>query len=210
MSLSVPDFSSIHLLVAGDAMLDEYWFGDTARISPEAPVPVVQAMSREQRAGGAANVAVNLAALGARANFIGVVGDDAAGAALGDLLSAEHVEHTLLRGASVPTIHKLRVLARNQQLIRLDAERDLTEAGGEVTRAVADAAGQGQFVVLSDYGKGTLADVEELITRLADKGCRVLVDPKGLDFGRYRHCFCLTPNQSEFAAVVGRWDSEAE
>jgi D-beta-D-heptose 7-phosphate kinase/D-beta-D-heptose 1-phosphate adenosyltransferase len=210
VSLSVPDFSSVSVLVAGDAMLDEYWFGDTARISPEAPVPVVQARSREQRAGGAANVAVNLAALGARVRFVAAVGEDPAGEALGGLLSSEGVEHTLLRRATEPTIHKLRVLARNQQLIRLDAEHDLSEAGSDVTRAVVDAADPGQFVVLSDYGKGTLADVKALIAKLKARDCKVLIDPKGRDFGRYRHCFCLTPNQSEFAAVAGTWHSEAE
>lgn len=210
MSLSVPDYSSARILVAGDAMLDEYWFGDTARISPEAPVPVVHAASREQRAGGAANVAVNLAALGAQTRFVGAVGDDAAGATLAELLRREGVEPKLLQYPSVPTIHKLRVLARNQQLIRLDAERDLREVAADVNRAVSEQAEPGQFVVLSDYGKGTLASVEGLIDSLGSKACKVLIDPKGRDFGRYRHAFCLTPNQSEFAAVAGSWSSEAE
>ena len=210
MSLSVPDFSSLKILVGGDAMLDEYWFGDARRISPEAPVPVVHANYREQRPGGAANVAVNLAALGAEARFVGAVGDDASGSVLAELLRGAGVEPALVTNESVPTIHKLRVLARNQQLIRLDAERTLELLADEVNRAITEQAEDEQFVVLSDYGKGTLANVSELITSLNAKGCRVLVDPKGTDFGRYRNSFCLTPNQSEFAAVAGQWSSEAE
>lgn len=210
MSLSVPDFSSLRILVAGDAMLDEYWFGDTARISPEAPVPVVHAGSREQRAGGAANVAVNLAALGAKVRFVGAVGDDASGHALEGLLRQAGVDPAFVRSEAVPTIHKLRVLARNQQLIRLDAERNLAELAGDFNRLLVDRAGRGDVVVLSDYGKGTLAWVAEVIAQLKEKGCRILVDPKGTDFGRYRHVFCLTPNQAEFAAVAGRWSTDAE
>lgn len=210
MSLSVPDFSSLSILVGGDAMLDEYWFGDAGRISPEAPVPVVHATHREQRPGGAANVAVNLAALGAQVGFVGAVGDDASGRLLADLLRDARVEPTLITSESVPTIHKLRVLARNQQLIRLDAERSLELLAENVNRAIGELATAGQVVVLSDYGKGTLAQVQPLIETLNSKGCRVLIDPKGTDFSRYRRCFCLTPNQTEFAAVVGQWRSEDE
>lgn len=210
MSLSIPDYSSVKVLVGGDAMLDEYWFGDAARISPEAPVPVVHANFREQRAGGAANVAVNLAALGAQVRFVGATGADASGEILRGLLEQAGVEPELISDESVPTIHKLRVLARNQQLIRLDAERGLEELAGEFNSAVAGSAVTGQIVVLSDYGKGTLARVGELINDLRARQCRVLVDPKGTDFERYRGCYCLTPNQSEFAAVVGPWSSERE
>ena len=210
MSLTVPDFSSLNVLVGGDAMLDEYWFGDAGRISPEAPVPVVHANYREQRAGGAANVAVNLAALGAQVRFVGAVGDDASGSLLADLLREAGVEPTLVTTESVPTIHKLRVLARNQQLIRLDAETSLELLAREFNQSIIDHAEQEQIVVLSDYGKGTLASVEELIENLKAKSCRVLVDPKGSSFGRYRHCYCLTPNEAEFAAVAGQWGSEAE
>ena len=210
MTLSVPDFSSVRVVVGGDAMLDEYWFGDAARISPEAPVPVVHATHREQRAGGAANVAMNLAALGASVRFVGAVGRDASGRLLAELLQQGGVEPRLIQDEALPTIHKLRVLARNQQLIRLDSEQKLEGQAPEFNRLVEAAAGKQQVVVLSDYGKGTLARIADLIASLGRKSCRVLVDPKGRDFDRYRGCYCLTPNQSEFAAVAGTWRDEDE
>ena len=210
MTLSVPDFSSVRVVVGGDAMLDEYWFGDAARISPEAPVPVVHATHREQRAGGAANVAMNLATLGASVRFVGAVGSDASGRLLAELMQRGGVEPRLIADAAVPTIHKLRVLARNQQLIRLDSEQTLEALAPEFNRLVEAATDRQQVVVLSDYGKGTLARVDELMASLKRKSCRVLVDPKGRDFERYRGCYCLTPNQSEFAAVAGTWRDENE
>lgn len=191
-------------------MLDEYWFGDASRISPEAPVPVVHARRRDQRPGGAANVAVNLAKLGAEVKFVGTVGNDASGQTLSALLAEAHVDPRLVTSESVPTIHKLRVLARNQQLIRLDAEDRLANIADDFNDAMVEAAEPEQIVILSDYGKGTLAKIEALIQRLNEKACRILVDPKGTDFARYRHVYCLTPNQAEFAAVAGAWESEAE
>jgi len=191
-------------------MLDEYWFGDAARISPEAPVPVVHAHHREQRAGGAANVAVNLAALGASVRFFGIAGRDAGAGELEGLLERAGVATELVTDAAVPTIQKLRVLARNQQLIRLDAEQSLEPFASEFNQRLLAGAEAGLVVVLSDYGKGTLGQVAELIGALNAKSCRVLIDPKGTDFERYRHSFCLTPNQSEFAAVAGAWTSESE
>ena len=209
MTISVPDFTGLSVAVVGDVMLDEYWFGDAARISPEAPVPVVHANYREQRAGGAANVAVNLAALGINVRLVGVVGQDVSGEILGDLLRESGISTELIADDSVPTIHKLRVLARSQQLIRLDAERSLEELAGKLNDRADERISDGHVVVLSDYGKGTLAEIEDLIGRLKHKACRVLIDPKGTDFERYRGCYCLTPNQSEFAAVAGSWDSES-
>lgn len=191
-------------------MLDEYWFGDAARISPEAPVPVVHATHREQRAGGAANVAMNIAALGASVRFIGTAGHDASGKLLAELLQRGGVEPRLIHDDALPTVHKLRVLARNQQLIRLDSEQSLEALAPEFNRQVTAGADRNQVVVLSDYGKGTLARVDELIAQLKAMACRILIDPKGRDFGRYRGSFCLTPNQSEFAAVAGAWRDESE
>jgi D-beta-D-heptose 7-phosphate kinase/D-beta-D-heptose 1-phosphate adenosyltransferase len=191
-------------------MLDEYWFGDAARISPEAPVPVVRATDRDQRAGGAAHVAVNLAALGVAVRLFGIVGRDASAATLEDLLQDAGIESDFVADDSIPTIHKLRVLARNQQLIRLDAERRLDALAGDLNALAASGIADRQVVVLSDYGKGTLDRVQDLIQALRARSCRILVDPKGTDFERYRGCFCLTPNQSEFAAVAGTWANEAE
>lgn len=210
MTLSVPDFSSLRVVVGGDAMLDDYWFGDAARISPEAPVPVVHATHREQRAGGAANVAMNLAALGVAVHFVGAVGRDASGRQLAELMQRGGVEAKLAQDDALPTIHKLRVLARNQQLIRLDSEQKLDKLAPEFNRLVEATTDKQQVVVLSDYGKGTLARIDELLPRLKRKSCRVLIDPKGRDFERYRGCYCLTPNQSEFAAVAGAWSDESE
>jgi D-beta-D-heptose 7-phosphate kinase/D-beta-D-heptose 1-phosphate adenosyltransferase len=210
VTLSVPDFSSLRVVVGGDAMLDEYWFGDAARISPEAPVPVVHTTHREQRAGGAANVAMNLAALGASVRFVGAVGRDASGRLLAELMQRGGVMPKLITDEALPTIHKLRVLARNQQLIRLDSEQKLEPLAPEFNRLVESTADDNQVVVLSDYGKGTLARIAELIASLRAKSCRVLIDPKGRDFERYRGCYCLTPNQSEFAAVAGSWRDERE
>jgi len=210
VSLTVPDFTSLRVVVGGDVMLDEYWFGDVARISPEAPVPVVHARSRDQRAGGAANVAVNVAALGATVQLFGAAGNDASGDTLKRLLAELRIETDFVGADELPTVHKLRVLARNQQLIRLDAESSLEPLATEFNRRVLAKAREGDIVVLSDYGKGTLARVEELIAGLRANACRVLIDPKGRDFGRYRGCYCLTPNQSEFAAVAGPWSDENE
>ena len=131
MSISIPDFSGLHVLVAGDLMLDQYWFGPTSRISPEAPVPVVRVQRAEVRAGGAANVAMNLVSLGARATCCGVIGDDAAGRELEHVLNEQGVHAALVRSDTAPTITKLRVLSRNQQLIRLDTEEHFTAADAE-------------------------------------------------------------------------------
>jgi len=210
VTFAIPDFAALSVLVAGDAMLDEYWFGETDRISPEAPVPVVRTERTEQRAGGAANVALNIASLGAKVQLAAIVGSDSRGTVLGDLLAAQGVECRFEHVGDAPTVHKLRVLSRNQQLIRLDYEASLAPHGEAFARRFAALVGQADIVVLSDYGKGTLSEVRSLIASCRKAGKRVLVDPKGADFGRYRGATVITPNTREFAAVVGSWQNESE
>jgi rfaE bifunctional protein kinase chain/domain len=199
------------VLVVGDVMLDRYWFGDVERISPEAPVPVVKIARSEERPGGAANVARNASALGAQTTLISVVGEDEPGRALDRLLAGEHVRTSFHRDGSVPTTVKLRVIGRQQQLLRIDFE---TVPSHEILASkLADyerALGEFDVVVLSDYGKGGLAHIARMIALAKDRGIPVLVDPKGDDFSRYRGATVLTPNRSEFRDVVGRWHSEAE
>ena len=207
---AIPDFSNVRLLVGGDAMLDEYWFGEARRISPEAPVPVVHATAAEKRAGGAANVALNAAALGVSTQFVAVIGNDAQGRALAGLLEAGGVEADLVVSGDVPTIHKFRVLAHNQQLIRLDAESELGATAADFNGAMSRRLQGVDVVVLSDYGKGTLAKVEQLIAACRQAGRPVLVDPKGTDFSRYAGATVLTPNQAEFEAISGGWADDTE
>ena len=203
--------ASARVLVVGDVMLDRYWFGDVERISPEAPVPVVKIARTEERPGGAANVARNAAALGAQATLLSVVGDDEPGAALAKLLAGERVKTSLLRDPSLPTTVKLRVIGRQQQLLRIDFETApshevLSAKLTDYERLLRDT----DLVVLSDYGKGGLAHIATMIELARAAGKRVLVDPKGEDFSRYRGATLLTPNRGEFREVVGRWKDEAE
>ncbi len=194
-------------------MLDRYWYGDTGRISPEAPVPVVRVADGEERAGGAANVALNLAALGVGTTLVGAVGDDEAAAALGAAVEKAGVSAHWLVTPGVATITKLRVMSRSQQLIRLDFEApptDFSQAidSDRLAALAAESAAQSNIVVLSDYGKGALLDCPRLIARLREDGHRVLIDPKGTDWHRYRGASLLTPNMSELEAVVGCWASD--
>ena len=199
------------LLVVGDVMLDRYWFGDVERISPEAPVPVVRIARTEERPGGAANVARNAAALGAAAALLSVIGDDEPGATLERLLAGEHVRTSFHREASLATTVKLRVIGRQQQLLRIDFE---TAPSHEILATkLADYERQLQeadLIILSDYGKGGLAHITTMIERARAAGKAVLVDPKGEDYARYRGATLLTPNRSEFRQVVGRWTHESE
>ncbi len=210
MSLALPDFSRARVLVVGDLMLDRYWHGPTGRISPEAPVPVVHVREVEERPGGAGNVALNLAALGVQATVMGLVGEDEAADALEATLTAAGVACRFRPISGHPTITKLRVLSRHQQLIRLDFEHPFTleEARclAEEAKAALPAFGA---VILSDYGKGALGVVQTLIQTAREAGVRVLVDPKGSDFTRYRGASCITPNLAEFEQVVGPCPDEA-
>ncbi len=203
--------SQVRLLVVGDVMLDRYWFGDVSRISPEAPVPVVKVERLEERPGGAANVARNAAALGAQTALISVVGEDDAGRALQRLLQEGGIAAHLQVDAEIDTTVKLRVIGRQQQLLRIDFE---TTPSHEVLRAkLAEFERQlahCDIVVLSDYGKGGLTHIGEMI-RLARAAAKpVLVDPKGDDWGKYAGATVMTPNRAELAGVVGRWHSETD
>lgn len=211
MSLSIPDFSRARVLVVGDLMLDRYWHGDTSRISPEAPVPVVRVGPSEERPGGAANVAINLAALGAQVHLLGLSGRDDAANLLENALSSTGVQCHFLRLDSHPTITKLRILSRHQQLIRLDFEQGFTpDDASRLGADYADLLDEADVVVLSDYGKGTLSHSRELIALARSYGKPVIVDPKGTDFDRYRGASLITPNRHEFEAVAGSCASEAE
>jgi rfaE bifunctional protein kinase chain/domain len=207
----LPDFSRARVLVAGDVMLDRYWFGDVSRISPEAPVPVVHVKRTEERPGGAANVARNISSLDGDATLLAVVGDDEAGISLERLLGVERVKSSLHRDAALSTTVKLRVIGQQQQLLRIDFERAPSHA---VLAAKLDEferlVDRADAVVLSDYGKGGLMHVEKMIALARAHGKPVLVDPKGDEYQRYRGATLLTPNRNEFREVAGRWSDETD
>ena len=210
-SITMIDFSKTRLLVVGDVMLDRYWFGEVSRISPEAPVPVVHVSKEEVRPGGAANVARNIVALGGQVSLLSVVGTDEAGQTLRGLLEEAGVATGLHDDANIRTTVKLRVLGRQQQLLRIDFE---TAPSHEVLQAkLADFERQladHDLVILSDYGKGGLTHITQMIELAKKAGKRVLVDPKGDDYARYAGASLLTPNRSELREVVGKWENEAD
>ncbi|MCB1791385.1 MAG: bifunctional D-glycero-beta-D-manno-heptose-7-phosphate kinase/D-glycero-beta-D-manno-heptose 1-phosphate adenylyltransferase HldE [Gammaproteobacteria bacterium] len=204
------DFGRARVLILGDVMLDRYWHGATSRISPEAPVPVVRVDEEEGRPGGAGNVALNVTALGGGAVLLGLAGNDQPGDILAAQLGAAGVDCRLQRQSTFPTITKLRIISRHQQLIRLDFEDGFPGVDRAALTAAYNAAlDECEVVVLSDYGKGTLVQVDELIRLARAAGRTVLVDPKGTDFARYAGATLITPNLSEFEAVVGRCADEA-
>lgn len=201
----------LRVLVVGDAMLDRYWFGAVERISPEAPVPVVAVGTSDERLGGAANVARNVVALGGQARLLAITGRDEAGQRIDALLADSTIDAHLVRDPALPTTLKLRVLSRSQQLIRLDFEaRPGAAALAALRAAFVDALEWAQVVVLSDYGKGTLAAAAELIGLARRRGRPVVVDPKGHDYARYAGASLLTPNRGEFTTLAGPWDGEDE
>lgn len=204
MEAYLPDFTTARVLVVGDVMLDRYWHGPAARISPEAPVPVVRVDATEERPGGAANVAVGIAALGAKARLLGAVGVDEAATALAERLRQHQIHTDLIALPGATTVTKLRVVSRNQQLLRLDVEDGFPGLAGTTLRGRLDAwLEDTDVVVLSDYAKGTLRHPAMLIDACRAAGVPVLVDPKGRDFRRYRGATMLTPNRTEFEAVMG-------
>jgi rfaE bifunctional protein kinase chain/domain len=199
------------ILVVGDAMLDRYWFGEVERISPEAPVPVVRIARQEERLGGAANVARNTAALGSPTALVSVVGDDEAGRSLQRLLAADGIDAGLLADPDLATTVKLRVIGRQQQLLRIDFEA--TPSSGVLEAKLRDYASRlagCDAVILSDYGKGGLAYIGNMIALARTAGKAVLVDPKGENYDNYRGATVITPNRSELRQVVGRWSSESD
>jgi rfaE bifunctional protein kinase chain/domain len=192
-------------------MLDRYWFGDVSRISPEAPVPVVLIKSEDERLGGAANVAWNCKDLGARTRLLSVAGKDEPGAKLAQLLKKKGIEASLHRDAKLHTTLKLRIIGRRQQLLRIDFEKPpsrevLASKLEEFKQALPDC----DVVILSDYGKGGLAHIAEMIRSARRAGVRVLVDPKGDDYDRYKGASIITPNTAELREVVGRWNNEKD
>jgi rfaE bifunctional protein kinase chain/domain len=206
--MRLPDTSRARVLVVGDVMLDRYWFGDVSRISPEAPVPIVKVDKSEERPGGAANVARNIAALGARVALLSVVGADEAGAALARLLADSAIDASLHEDPQLNTTVKLRVLGRRQQLLRIDFENwpahEVLQAKlAEFEQRIDDC----DAAILSDYGKGGLTHIGEMIRLARQHGKPVLVDPKGDDWARYAGASIITPNRAELREVVGRWTS---
>ena len=201
----------VRITVIGDVMLDRYWHGPTRRISPEAPVPVVKVCEIEERPGGAANVALNMVALGAQVNLISIIGADETGRQLKKMLTQQTVNCHFITHPTAPTVTKLRIISQHQQLMRLDFEDDLaTVADGLLIDALTSEIEQSDALILSDYGKGTLIHAQELIRIARLNNIPVLVDPKGTDFTRYRGATVITPNLSEFEAVAGSYKTEEE
>jgi len=210
-AMTIASFSASRILVVGDVMLDRYWFGDVSRISPEAPVPVVRIDKRDERLGGAANVARNAVALGAHTGLLGVVGQDEAGNLVEKLLHDLEIQTYLNRDVSISTIIKLRVIGRQQQLLRIDFESPPTDTvlRDKLTQFNA-LLPQYDVIVLSDYAKGSLVNVAEMIASARKLGKRILVDPKGDDFSPYAGASMLTPNKGELRRIVGAWKTEDE
>jgi len=211
VKLTIPDCQHARVLVVGDVMLDRYWFGEVSRISPEAPVPIVHVKKTEERPGGAANVARNIASLGGQATLLSVVGDDEPGRTLTTLLEQERVSTHFHKDSSLPTTVKLRVIGRQQQLMRIDFEtppsREVLEDKLDDFESMVDAH---DVVILSDYGKGGLTHVTKMIDAAKRHGKRILIDPKGDDYSKYRGATLLTPNRSEFREIMGKWRDDTD
>lgn len=203
--------SAARVLVVGDVMLDRYWYGAVDRISPEAPVPVVAVKNTEERLGGAANVAANVAALGAQVTLLAVSGDDADANRLAALLDARMIAHALMRDKYINTTVKLRVIAQQQQLIRVDFEAPASkDARTQLLDAYLEHLPDFDVVIVSDYGKGGLGFIPEMIDAARKAKVPLAVDPKGDDYSHYRGATLITPNRKEFERVVGRYRDEAE
>ncbi len=208
--LTCPDFSKSNIIVIGDAMLDRYWHGDTSRISPEAPVPVVRIERNEERVGGAANVAVNVQALGASTTLVSLIGEDDVGISLAKMLEAKEVNCQFIKSPDLRTTLKLRVLGRHQQLIRLDFEDKFRVNAASIIEKLEPYIRNTNMIILSDYAKGMIAHPEAIIEFARKHAVKVLVDPKNADLSVYQGATVLTPNLGEFEAAVGHCESEAD
>lgn len=211
MSISREKLSQARVLVVGDVMLDRYWFGAVDRISPEAPVPIVRITREEERNGGAANVAYNVVTLGAQSSLLTVVGDDEASHKLEALVAGTGIRTHFGRDPELKTTVKLRVIGRQQQLLRLDFENTpKTEVLASQTAAFANLLPEHDVVLFSDYGKGGLAHVSDMIARARAAGKPILIDPKGTDYSRYKNASVITPNRVELQQVIGPWLDESD
>ena len=209
--LSKEQLAQAKVLVVGDVMLDRYWYGAVDRISPEAPVPVVRITREENRLGGCANVAFNAVSVGAQASLLSVVGDDEASHLLQDLIAKSGITPYFGRDAQLKTTVKLRVIGRQQQLLRVDFENTpQNEVLSSQTQQFMQLLVDHPVVLFSDYGKGGLAHVTDMIAAARKANKAVLIDPKGSDFSRYAGASCITPNRAELQQVVGGWNSEEE
>jgi D-beta-D-heptose 7-phosphate kinase / D-beta-D-heptose 1-phosphate adenosyltransferase len=205
------DFRNTNILVIGDLMLDKYWMGETSRISPEAPVPIIKVTGSDTRLGGAANAALNVRSLGANVSVAGIIGNDENGRSLQSLLNEHHIKDLSISSSTSPTIMKLRMISRNQQLVRADFEEKFpVDAIQAITRQCCDLLKQYDVILLSDYNKGTLDHCTELLAAAKKTGTKVIIDPKGNDFSKYRGAYLLTPNMSEFETIVGKCQSEQD
>ena len=209
--LSKAQLAQAKVLVVGDVMLDRYWYGAVDRISPEAPVPVVRITREENRLGGCANVAFNAVSVGAQASLLSVVGDDEASHLLQDLIAKSGITPYFGRDAQLKTTVKLRIIGRQQQLLRVDFENTpQNEVLSSQTQQFMQLLPDHPVVLFSDYGKGGLAHVTDMIAAARKSNKAVLIDPKGSDFSRYAGATCITPNRAELQQVVGGWNSEEE
>ena len=205
------DLAQAKVLVVGDVMLDRYWFGEVERISPEAPVPIAKISRIEDRPGGAANVARNIASLGGNVTLLSVIGADEPGKVLEQLLQQENVATLFKHDPSISTIVKLRVLAKNQQLIRIDfEEKPSHEILADVLDSYAAIIANYEVIILSDYGKGGLSHTLKMIELARAQDKKILIDPKGSDYTKYHNATMITPNRSELRDAVGHWNNDAE
>lgn len=209
--MQLNNLSNAKVLIVGDIMLDQYWLGDSSRISPEAPVPIVNINDMESRLGGAANVAMNVSSLGANATLLGICGEDENASRLQDLITGTSIHSQIINNSKINTLTKLRIVSRNQQVIRLDFDDEKYHLETKnVLEAFSELIAEHEVVVISDYGKGTVDQVAELIKRARAKNITVVVDPKGNEFEKYRNASVITPNYSEFIRIVGSCEDEDE